>query len=125
MTTTVVHFNNPDGWDVYIGRRMPGRAAGSKWQNHFRIGDRDPIHGVLRRGDCVKLHAAEFETRNDLHECLDEIRGLRLACWCARLTQELTATSPTPYVCHGQTLACWADFGCAPNTSEETQTSLW
>lgn len=89
--TTVVQVNEPGGYDVYIGRP-------SKWGNPFRMKKEH------QRGDVVARYAAYIQTRPDLLAALSELRGKRLACYCA------------PKPCHGDVLAALAD---APAGSEE------
>lgn len=80
--TVVVHKRQPH--DVYIGRP-------SKWGNPFMIG---------RDGDRAAV-VAKFETwvlaQPDLMAAIGELKGKRLACWCA------------PASCHGDVLAKLAD----------------
>ncbi len=65
----------------------------SKWGNRFRIGpdgDRDEV--------CNK-YEAYILTRIDLLRSLEELRGLRLGCWCP------------PQRCHGNTLVKFLEVG--------------
>ena len=78
--TVVVHRNQPH--DVYVGR-PPG--------NPFVVG-RDGT-----RAQVIARYRAYLMTRTDLLEKLPELRGRRLACWCA------------PLACHGDVLAELAD----------------
>ena len=75
--TTIVHCRR-DSYDVYIGRP-------SKWGNPFSIGrdgNRQEVIDKYRR----------YMMDNPLLEDLEELRGKRLACWCA------------PQACHGDVL---------------------
>ncbi len=84
--TTVVHVK--DGFDVYIGRAMPGHV-GSEFANDYRIG----VDGT--RDEVIAKHAAD--THRKLQEDpafagrLERLRGKRLGCWCR------------PRCCHGDT----------------------
>lgn len=120
--TLVVHVNDPDGFDVYIGRaarraKEPRAWVSSPWANPFRVGSRFPggdVHGpVMTREDSVEC----FEHYLDeglppfdgvTAEELAELAGKRLGCWCAQPGQPLTADD-LPWVCHGQPLARAAD----------------
>lgn len=100
MTTTVVHVNNSEGFDVYCGRFMPGRFPQSKWANPHRVNE-------VGRGNAIRMFV---ETMPDsLREACGELRGLRLGCWCAKPSETLTGTYPVPYKCHCQVLAALAD----------------
>ena len=59
----------------------------SVWVNPFQIG-RDGT-----RNEVIAKYRAYLQTRPDLLGRLDELRGKRLACWCA------------PESCHGDVLA--------------------
>lgn len=94
--TTVIHVReyDPSRGDVYIGRAVPRRGlAGSIFGNPFRIG-RDGT-----RQEVIERYRAHVLTIIGLHAFLREIRGKRLACWCA------------PETCHGDVLAELADAG--------------
>lgn len=84
MVTRVVHINDPEGYDVYIGRP-------SKWGNPFRLKKEQ------HRADVIARYEAYIQTRPDLLAALGELRGKRLACYCA------------PKACHGDVLARLAD----------------
>ncbi len=77
MTSVVNKYK--DHYDVYIGR-------GSKWGNPFRIGD----HGD--REDVIEQYRKWIQTRPDLLDSLEELRGKRLGCFCK------------PKACHGDVL---------------------
>ena len=92
--TTVVNKKSGQPYDVYIGR-------GSDWGNPFKIGpDQDRATVVARYRDYIA-------GRPDLLVRLGELRGKRLACFCAPLT------------CHGDVLAELAD---AQDSNESTPT---
>lgn len=90
--TTVVHVNDPGDYDVYIGRPNRRRGlAGSAWANPFVIGrDGD-------RAEVIAMYEVYLLLRGDLRARIGELRGKRLACWCA------------PLACHGHVLARLAD----------------
>lgn len=109
MTTTVVHVNDPAGFDLYCGRAVrraknPAAHVASPWANPFLVGDDGPLAAIV---------AFDRRLRSDhpegtwMREHLHELRGLRLACWCAPVGTVLTADDPL--VCHCQVLAAWAD----------------
>jgi hypothetical protein len=79
MKARVVHFKR-EPYDVYIGR------PASKWASPFVIG-RDGT-----REQCVDKYAAWILTQPDLIECVGELQGKTLGCWCA------------PKACHGDVL---------------------
>ena len=83
-----------DEYDVYIGRAN-GRykLASSKWANPFPI----EIYGVnnsqyRNRDQSVAAYREWIIQQPDLMAALPELRGKRLACWCA------------PLPCHGDVL---------------------
>lgn len=84
MKTTVIHRREMRPGDIYIGRP-------SKWGNPFvigRDGDRVEVIAKYRRWIADQPH---------LLAALGELRGKRLACYCA------------PGPCHGDVLADLAD----------------
>lgn len=104
--TTVVHVR--DGYDVYIGRTMPGKAA-SEFANGFRIGP-----DGSRRDVIVKYKAELVERLSHdpaLRKALEALRGRRLGCWCK------------PEECHGDVLV-WL-LGEGPEPFAELQASLF
>ena len=83
MPTTVV--NRRKGvYDVYIGR-------GSKWGNPFMIG-RDGS-----RKQVIDKYREYINKKPELLECLNELKGKRLGCYCK------------PLACHGDVLVELAD----------------
>ncbi len=78
MSCKVVDLRT-DRFDVYIGR-------GSKWGNPFIIG-RDGS-----RNDVIRKYKDWISRQADLLECLDELRGKVLGCYCY------------PRACHGDIL---------------------
>lgn len=94
MATTVIHVRDMRPDDVYIGRPMPRqRLKGSRWANPYRVTlDQS-------RETAIRLYRLYLEGRPDLLAAIPELRGKRLACWCA----------PDP--CHGDVLAELADAG--------------
>lgn len=102
MTTTVIHVRDMREGDIYIGRAMPRkRLAGSRWANPYRVNRDQPRERAIA---LYRLYLAECP---DLLAALPELRGRRLACWCAPRGTTLTAADPL--VCHGQVLAALAD----------------
>lgn len=94
ISTTVIHVRDFDTsrGDVYIGRATPRqRLTGSIFANPFKIG-RDGS-----REQVIEKYREHVLTITGLHHFLNEIRGKRLACWCA------------PSACHGDVLAELAD----------------
>ncbi len=73
--------------DVYIGRASPRkRLKQSIWANPFRIGrDGDREEVIMKYRKWIVLQPG-------LMARLPELRGKRLACWCA------------PDACHGEVL---------------------
>lgn len=78
MRSKVVNIKHED-YDVYIGR-------GSKWGNPYVEG-RDGT-----REEVIERYRRRMERRKDLIEDLDELRGMRLGCFCK------------PLPCHGDIL---------------------
>jgi hypothetical protein len=77
--TSVVNIKTGDRFDVYIGR-------GSKWGNPYRIGQ----HGT--RDQVIAMYRQYVTSSPALLRDLEELRGKRLACFCA------------PAACHGDVL---------------------
>ena len=85
--TRAVHVMR-DEYDIYIGRASPRKGLkASVWANPFKIG-RDGT-----RAEVIAKYRAYLQTRPDLLAHLAELRGKRLACWCA------------PEPCHGDVRA--------------------
>jgi len=78
MKTEVVNIKYQE-YDIYIGR-------GSKWGNPFHIG----IHGT--REDVISMYHNYILNNQELLNCLEELRGKRLGCYCK------------PLKCHGDIL---------------------
>ncbi len=85
LRTRVVNLRN-DECDVRIDRR-------SKWGNPYRIG---PDGG---RDEVCARYVVYLLGRVDLLRSLEELRGLRLGCWCK------------PLRCHGDTLVRFLEEG--------------
>ena len=89
MTTTTVVHNQHSDYDVYIGRAVPEYdLPASKWGNPFVLrddSDSERQHSIARYREWIM-------TRPELMASLEELRGKRLACWCA------------PLPCHGDVL---------------------
>ncbi|MCJ7624981.1 MAG: DUF4326 domain-containing protein [Anaerolineaceae bacterium] len=83
MTTKVVHCEKDD-YDIYIGRP-------SKWGNPFEIGK----DGT--RDEVIQKYKVWIKEQPLLLNNLGELKGKRIACWCA------------PLPCHGDVLAEMAD----------------
>ena len=93
--TTVVHVNDPDGYDVYIGRGVPRRGLKpSKWANPYGV----PPHGREQSIRLYREHITRKIQQDYLAYDLSELRGKRLACWCK-----------PDHACHGDVLAKLAD----------------
>lgn len=89
MTKTTVVHNQRDEFDVYIGREVAdfGLPA-SKWGNPFVMADESDAE----RDRALAEYRAWIVEQPELMAALDELRGKRLACWCA------------PKPCHGNVL---------------------
>jgi len=88
VNTRVVHNQN-DEYDVYIGREVPEYGiAGSKWGNPFVLADESDAE----RTRSIDAYRTWILTQPQLMASLEELRGQRLACWCA------------PLPCHGDVL---------------------
>ncbi len=88
-STTVVH-NLHDEFDVYIGREVPEHdRPASKWGNPFVLEDDTDTE----RERVLAQYREWIVEQDELIEALDELRGMRLGCWCA------------PKSCHGDVLA--------------------
>lgn len=91
--TTVVHVNDPNGYDIYIGRAVPRRGLkASKWANPFQIGTHGDRTQVIQLYETFITNSPYWFRRD-----LEDLKGKRLACWCA------------PEPCHGDILAELAD----------------
>jgi hypothetical protein len=84
QNTTVVNLKIA-AYDVYIGRKMPGKAA-SIWENPYEIG-RDGA-----RSEVIEKYETYIKNTPNLIAQLPSLKGLRLGCWC----------KPNP--CHGDVL---------------------
>lgn len=86
-TTTVIHVHDMRDGDIYIGRAVSRRRLkASPFANPFKLGkDGD-------RPEIMDKYREYILTRPDLLARLPELRGRRLACWCA------------PEACHGDIL---------------------
>ena len=89
--TTVVHVNNPDGYDVYIGRAVPRRGLkASPWANPFRLGDYHPRHNRVMTTNAELVDAYAYWVMSSQSDSrakwirvhAHELRGSRLGCWC-------------------------------------------
>ena len=81
--------NQHHPYDVYIGREVPefGLEA-SKWGNPFVLAD----DSDAERQRSIAQYREWVLSQPDLMSALEELRGKRLACWCA------------PLACHGDVL---------------------
>lgn len=84
MQTKVVNKRNDAAHDVYVGRP-------TKWGNPFRA----DVDGT--RDEVVEMYEEYLKLRPDLMAALGELKGKRIACWCA------------PLRCHADVLAEYAD----------------
>ena len=86
--TQVVHVK--EGFDVYIGRPMPGHS-GSEFANPFRRGVDGTKTEVIAK---YEAHIVERLAKDpDLRAALQLLKGRRIGCWCK------------PASCHGDVLA--------------------
>lgn len=100
--TQVIHVRDMQPGDLYIGRAVPRRGLrASPFANPYRITPDQPRDTVIAR------YLEYVFSRPELMAALPELRGNRLACWCAPRGQTLTADDP--FVCHGQVLASLID----------------
>lgn len=89
MTTQVIHKRDIQPGDVYIGRP-------SKWGNPFVIGkDGDRL-------EVIGAYIGWIAEQPKLIASLPELKGKRLACYCA------------PELCHGDALAAMAEGRSLP-----------
>ena len=100
IETTVVHVNDPDGFDIYIGRAMPQAKnprchVQSQWANPFTVARYGREDSLAMYERAWRLHltgpGAEFWCR-----ALRNLEGKRIACWCKRKDREVP--------CHGDIL---------------------
>lgn len=109
--TLVVHVNDPDGFDHYIGRasrfaRDPRAHTASILANPYAQGRKHPSTGLpMSVADVLALYLAHLPTIEG--DWRDEYRGCRLACWCTAPGTFLTAERP--WKCHGQIVAAACD----------------
>lgn len=93
MPTTVVHVNDPDGYDVYIGRAVPRRGL-----KHSIFANPFPIQGSRSRETALAKYREWLRRQPGLTRVARHtLKGKRLGCWCA------------PKPCHGDILAAVAD----------------
>lgn len=89
--TTVVHVNDPAGYDIYIGRAVPSRGLpASPWGNPFRMGRHDTRAQVIAR------YERWIRSRPELLARLPDLKGKRLGCWCKKRGVDVP--------CHGDVL---------------------
>lgn len=86
--TSVVNMR-ADSYDIRIDR-------GTKWGNVFEIGK----HGT--RKQVIELYRSWILQQDYLLECLRELQGKKLGCWCK------------PKQCHGDVLVELADRQLIP-----------
>lgn len=90
--TTVIHVNDMQDGDVYIGRRNNRRGLPeSEFANPF------PINRNRTREEAITAYRAWLLSNSALVALIPTLKGKRLACWC----------HPEP--CHGDVLAELAD----------------
>lgn len=92
MSTTVVNKRSGQPYDVYIGR-------GSVWGNPYPMENRSDTE----RARVIAAFEAHLLAQPNLLARLGELRGKRLACFCA------------PKACHGDVLARYADAAMLPS----------
>ena len=81
-------------YDVYIGRP-------SKWGNPFSHKDGTrAMFKVDTREEAIEKYREYILSRPDLLECLHELKGKTLGCWCK------------PKACHGDILAELVEERC-------------
>lgn len=88
----VVHVK-AGGWDIYVGRTMPGHGPAcvdQGWSNPYRVKEHGRSAIRLYLDMLVRHPEIVMRARRELH-------GKVLACWCA------------PRPCHGEALARLAD----------------
>jgi hypothetical protein len=97
--TTVIHVHDADLSDpdvVYIGRAVPRRGMRrSPWANPFTVQDWTRAGSVFLY--LLTVLFGPTPSAQWIREHIPELRGKRLACWCA------------PQLCHGHVLAALAD----------------
>jgi hypothetical protein len=98
MRTTVVHCKK-EAYDIYIGRP-------SKWGNPLRLG----VDG--NRTEVIHKYRAYILNEPRLLNSLQELRGLRLGCYCK------------PALCHGDVLAELADIPTGPAIWKSSEADL-
>jgi Domain of unknown function (DUF4326) len=108
----IVHVNDPDGWDLYIGRatpraRNPNAHHQSIWHNQYRIGAHLPDGTTLNREGSLTTFGHWLDTSTEpraqhLRRHLHALAGKRLACWCTKPGRPLHIHDPL--TCHGQVL---------------------
>ena len=124
MTPKRIQRKRTKGWKMPEGAVYVGRP--SKWGNHHRVGDNDPLDDLPMDRAAAVYHFWRYIERLDwtmLDECRTELRGKDLACWCP-----LDAL-PRPVVPHERavlrmiehdTAVPYSTFGFpTPATSEE------
>lgn len=99
--TEVVHVK--DGFDVYIGRAMPGHPA-SEFANPYRIGVDGGRNEVIDKYEIYIRNRLANEPA--LRDALEAMRGRRIGCWCRRAASVCPTRKPHPQTvrCHGDVL---------------------
>lgn len=99
--TTVVNIRNTKDYDIYVGREVKNKyynLQNHRFANPFILRaekDRDKIYEMYENG----MKFTYLDRRNVLIDWyLDELKGKRLACWCASKK------------CHADLLAKLADM---------------
>jgi hypothetical protein len=90
--TSVVHVS--EDYDVYIGRgKCPKTGIESPWGNPFshKSGTLAQFK-VNTRKEAMIAHRAWLPKQKELMDRIEELRGMRLGCWC----------KPKP--CHGDNI---------------------
>lgn len=86
MTTSVIHVRKMQEGDVYIGHTV-GRRKNLGWGNPFRMDNEGERQAVIDQ------YREWIQGQPELLARLPELKGKRLACFCA------------PKPCHGDVLA--------------------
>jgi hypothetical protein len=86
-----------------------GRLQSEGWGNPFHFDGRSATGAAAdaARPAVIERYRAYLLGRPDLLARLPELKGKRLACWCA--PEGGVTAADRPYICHGQVLAELAD----------------
>jgi len=102
--TKVVHCKR-ERYDVYIGR-----GPGCIWGNPFSHKDGTLAkHKVDTREEAVEKYREYILNKPELLECLEELKGKVLGCWCAGKVP--LTENDKPFRCHGQVILELIEIG--------------